>query len=308
MNKFIKVLAASSLIATALVGCGGESKSAAAYTKVGLGIVSTLSDDGQVNTTMAALGLDKDGKIAYIDIDVAQSTPGGDEKSQLDKTKKERGADYAMKEASPIKKEWNEQAEAFEAWAKGKTPDEVAKVETMDFHGGKAAKEGTDLAAGCTITIDEFLEAVAKAASSAETVDAAKIGIGDVMSNNAEDKKLDTTIALVATDADGKVVYSNLDVAQIYKKDGTAITKSKKELQGDYAMKEASPIKKEWFEQGKAFEDWAKTKTADEIAKVETMDFHGGKAAKEGTDLAAGCTMTIDDFLAAYAEAFAAAK
>ena len=38
------------------------------------------------------------------------------------------------------------------------------------------------------------------------------------------------------------------------------------------------------------------------------MDFHGGKAANTGTDLAAGCTIVIDDFLGAYAEAIANAK
>lgn len=157
MNKLMKVLAASALVATALVGCGSKAN----YTKVGLGVVSSYTD-GQVNSTIAAIGLDSDGKIQYIDIDVAQSTPG-DAKAQYDKTKEERGAEYAMKEASPIKKEWNEQAAAFEEFCKGKTVEEIAKVETMDFHGGKAAKTGTDLAAGCTITLDAFLEAIAKA-------------------------------------------------------------------------------------------------------------------------------------------------
>ncbi len=307
MNKLVKVLAASALVATVLVGCGKKDdaggSTAAKYAKVGLGIVSSLNEEnGQVNTTMVALGLDSAGKINYIDVDVAQSTPGGE--GELDKTKKERGADYKMKEASPIKKEWDEQAKAFEEWAKGKTPDEVAKVDTMDFHGGKAAKEGTDLAAGCTITIDDFLAAVAKANTNAKEVNAAKVGIGDVMSNDAEKKQLNTTVALVATDDAGKIVYSNLDVAQIYKKDdGTVVTDTKAELKDKYAMKEASPIKKEWNEQAVAFENFAKDKTLDEVAKVDTMDYHGGKAPNKGTDLAAGCTITIDDFLAAYAEA-----
>ncbi len=314
MNKLLKVVAASALIATALVGCGGEKEpasggaTAAKYAKVGLGIVSTLNEEGQVNSTMAALGLDKDGKIQYIDIDVAQSTPGAGEGKELDKSKKERGADYKMKEASAIKKEWDEQAKAFETWATGKTADDVAKVETMDFHGGKAPNKGTDLAAGCTIVIDDMLGAVAKAAKNAQAVEAAKIGIGEIMANDAEKKQLNTTVALVATDADGKIVYSNLDVAQIYSKDGKAIVETKAELKDAYAMKPASGIKKEWFEQAKAFEDWAKGKTADEVAKVETMDYHGGKAPNKGTDLAAGCTMVIDDMLAAYAEAFTAAK
>ena len=40
MNKFMKVLAASALVATALVGCGKSST----YAKVGLGVISTLMD------------------------------------------------------------------------------------------------------------------------------------------------------------------------------------------------------------------------------------------------------------------------
>ena len=100
MNKLLKVLAASALVATVLVGCGkkGEDTGAAAegakYAKAGLGVVSSYSD-GQVNSTIAAVGLDADGKVQYIDIDVAQSTPGGD--AEKTKTKKELKEEYGMK-------------------------------------------------------------------------------------------------------------------------------------------------------------------------------------------------------------------
>lgn len=301
MNKLLKVLAASALVATALVGCGnkddGGATTAAKIAKAGLGIVSSLSDEGQVNTTFVALGLDADGKIAYIDLDVAQSTPGGD--GELDKTKEERGTDYNMKGASPIGKEWDEQAVAFEEYCKGKTPEEVAKVETMDYHGGKAAKEGTDLAAGCTITIDSFLAAVDKAAKNAVDVNADSVVLGRTMENDAEKKQLNTTLAMLALDADKKVVSAKIDVAQIYE----GVTDSKSERGADYNMKGASAIGKEWDEQAKAFEEYCVGKTVEDIAKVETMDYHGGKAAKEGTDLAAGCTITIDAFLEAIAKA-----
>ncbi|WP_028044135.1 hypothetical protein [Candidatus Stoquefichus massiliensis] len=316
MNKLVKVLAASALVATVLVGCGkkdetGGGDTAAKYAKVGLGVVSSFSDEGQVNSTMAAIGLDKDGKIQYIDIDVAQSTPGGDEKTQLDQTKKERKSAYGMKNASKANgkiaegAEWDEQAAAFEKWAKGKTPAEVAAVETEDFHGGKAAKTGTDLAAGCTITIDDFLAAVDKAAKNAVEANAEKIAIGDVMENDAEKKQLNTTIALVATDADNKIVYSKIDVAQIYK----GVTDTKSELKEKYGMKktsaDAGKIKDggEWYEQAAAFEEAIKGKPVADVANIETEDYHGGKAPKTGTDLASKCTITIDAFLKAIAEA-----
>lgn len=169
MNKFMKVLAASALMATALVGCGKSGTTdAAKYAKVGLGVVSSYSDEGQVNTTMAAIALDAEGKIAYIDLDVAQSTPADEAKAKT-QTKKELKEAYGMKETSKgIGKienggEWYEQAAAFEEYCKGKTPEEVANMELEEYHGGNAPKTGTDLASKCTITIDAFLEAISEA-------------------------------------------------------------------------------------------------------------------------------------------------
>ena len=142
-------------------------------------------------------------------------------------------------------------AQAFEEFCKNKTLDQIAKVEVEDYHGGKAPKTGTDLASKCTITIDDFLAAVDKAGKNAQAVDAAKIGIGEVMQNDAEKKQLDTTIALVATDDAGKIVYSKIDVAQIFK----GVTDTKSERKEKYGMKETSAkngkIKDggEWYEQ-----------------------------------------------------------
>lgn len=173
MNKLLKVLAASALVATVLVGCGkkGEDTGAAAegakYAKAGLGVVSSYSD-GQVNSTIAAVGLDADGKVQYIDIDVAQSTPGGD--AEKTKTKKELKEEYGMKGVSPIGKEWYEQAATFEEYCKGKTADEIAKTETekRDEEHTTVPKTGSDLAAGCTMDIGAFLEAVAEAFTNAQ--------------------------------------------------------------------------------------------------------------------------------------------
>ena len=299
MNKFMKVLAASALVATALTGCGSKAK----YAKVGFGMVTTISQ-GKVNTTMATVGLDGDGKVQYLDIDCAQqneAATGDDLKSKYEKKEA-----YGMKGDSPIGKEWNEQIDAFTAWAKDKTLDDIAKVETMDYHGGKAAKTGSDLAAGCTIVIDDMLAAVAEAGANAKEVEADKIGAGETTS--ISQGKVNTTAVSVALDADGKIVWSSIDCAQQDTKATGDALKSKYEKKEAYGMKGDSPIGKEWNEQIDAFTAWAKGKTADEVAKVETMDYHGGKAAKTGTDLAAGCTIVIDDILSALAEAAAAAK
>ncbi len=58
------------------------------------------------------------------------------------------------------------------------------------------------------------------------------------MQNDAEKKQLDTTIALVATDDAGKIVYSKIDVAQILK----GVTDTKSERKEKYGMKVYSVI------------------------------------------------------------------
>ena len=314
MNKLMKVAVASTLVVTMLAGCSG--KPAAKYAKVGLGVVSSFNEEtNQVNTTMATVALDKDGKIAYIDLDVAQSTPT-DEKKALTETKEERGDAYGMKETSAKNGkienggEWFEQAAAFEEYCLGKTPAEVAGMELEDYHGGKAPATGTDLASKCTITVDDFLAAIDKAVANAQEVEADKVGVGEVMANNADKAQVDTTIAVVATDADGKVVYTKIDVAQIYK----GVTETKGERKEAYGMKETSAKNGkienggEWYEQAAAFEAFTVGKTLEEVAAVEVEDYHGGKAPATGSDLASKCTITIDAFLEAIAEAGANLK
>ena len=311
MNKLLKVLAASALVATVLVGCGkkGESTGGAAegakYAKAGLGVVSTVSE-GQVNTTFAGVGLDADGKVQWIDIDVAQGTPNGGD-AQYTQTKEQRGSDYGMKDTSAQMgnieggAEWDAQAAAYEKWATGKTAKEIANVETMDFHGGKAAKTGSELAAGCTIVIDDIQAAVAKAGENMTDVSADKMGAGEV--TTISDGKVNTTTASVAVDKDGKIVWSWVDCAQQDTEATGDNLLSKYEKKEKYGMKGKSPIGKEWNEQIDAYKVWANGKTLEEVANVETMDFHGGKAANTGSDLAAGCTIVIDDIQAAMAEA-----
>ena len=206
-----------------------------------------------------------------------------------------------MKGQSPIGKEWNEQIDAYKAWANGKTLEEVANVETMDFHGGKAAKTGSELAAGCTIVIDDIQAAVAKAGENMTDVSADKMGAGEV--TTISDGKVNTTTASVAVDKDGKIVWSWVDCAQQDTEATGDNLLSKYEKKEKYGMKGQSPIGKEWNEQIDAYKAWANGKTLEEVANVETMDFHGGKAAKTGSELAAGCTIVIDDIQAAMAEA-----
>lgn len=298
MNKLMKILAASALVATTLVGCSGSS---AKYAKMGLGVVSSVSD-GQVNTTFVAVGLDSDDKIQYIDLDVAQGTPADKETA---KTKEDLKEEYGMKDVSAqigIGKEWYEQAAAFEDFCKGKTADEVAAIETeKNAEGGESPKAGSDLAAGCTISIGDFKEAVAKACANAQEVEADELKLGRAMSYEADHGKdkneyLTTDLALIATDSEGKIVKIDIDAAKI-KNDGSEL-RTKTEQQGDYNMKGSSGIQKEWFEQVAALETGLVGKSVDDAAKLAGDD---GKVAD--TDIAAGCTISVTGFQNAIAAA-----
>ena len=72
-------------------------------------------------------------------------------------SKKDLGDKYAMKPASPIGAEWDEQAAVIEAAAAGKTADEI-----------KALVAGEGELAGATMTVTTYLKAIAKAAVYAE--------------------------------------------------------------------------------------------------------------------------------------------
>ncbi|MEG0548543.1 MAG: hypothetical protein RR518_07050 [Coprobacillus sp.] len=308
MNKFMKVLAASALVATALVGCGkkddtaGGAATGAKFAKAGLGVVSTWSKEkGQVNSTIAAVGLDKDGKVQYCKLDVAQSTPT-DEKA-VTKTKKALQGDYGMKKASKISKEWFEQAEALEKYVIGKTAADIEGIKTKASDDGShpSVPADEDLRAGCTMDIGAFKEVLAKAIANAKDAAADSIGLGIEMAPDAKGKKLNTTIALVAKDAAGKVVASEIEVAQISEEN----QKTKSELKDDYGMKKASKISKEWYEQANALEEFIKGKTAADIEGIKTKASDDGShpSVPADEDLRAGCTMDIGSFKVALAAA-----
>lgn len=70
-----------------------------------------------------------------------------------DTTKKKLGADYHMKQASTIGKEWNEQVQYLEQYIQKNGIDKIQLNEE-----GKATNE--DVLTGCTIAIDGFLDAI----------------------------------------------------------------------------------------------------------------------------------------------------
>lgn len=148
--------------------------------KVGVGSVTSVSGRAatadaagriQTNVTFMGVAMDKDGKVLVSLLDVAQNqgtfdAMGAVVAANAAPTKKEKGADYGMKGASAIGKEWFEQAAGLEAYLVGKTAAEVEAIE-IDGEGVAVAE---DLKTSISVGIDEYLAAFAKAVANAVEV------------------------------------------------------------------------------------------------------------------------------------------
>ncbi len=287
---------------------------AANAVKTGYAVISSISDVEDttltIDSVVSAVLVDADGKIVDIKIDEAQTKPDldTDDGNVADlRTKLEKKEDYGMKGVSPIGKEWYEQSAAFEAWAKGKTADEVKAC--IDAEGNPT---DADLVAGCTIHAAGFVNATVAAIENAKDLGASatdtlklKIATEKYYESNEENLQYDSNIAVVTTDADGKITSCLIDACQAKcsMADGKFTVEegsfpTKKELGDDYNMKGVSPIGKEWFEQADAFEKWAVGKTADEVKAG--IDETGTPV---DADLAAGCTIHASAIVATVAEA-----
>lgn len=327
MKNLKKVLAVVlvAVLAVSFAACSGGSKAAAV--KTGLAVTGTIEEVKDTTLTIdvvaAAVTVDADGKIVDVKIDEAQTKPDL-AKASADygvdlRTKYEKKADYGMQATSAsipngIGKEWYEQADAFMAWAKGKTAADVRAAVN-----GEGKTDDADLKAGCTITIASIAETVAKAVDNAADLGAKaddklslKVATEKYYESNDTNLQYDSAIAAVTTGADGKITSCLIDAAQgKCAKDGdkkftveAGTITSKKDLKEAYGMKAVSagigaiPNGGEWYEQAAAYEKWAVGKTAEEIKAGVGTD---GKPSTE--DLKASCTIVVS----AIAETVAAA-
>ncbi len=338
MTKMKKILALglAGVLAVGFAACsngGSDAKddtTEAAAAKTGYAVYSEIKEDEynksetalEINSVCAAVLVDADGKLIDVKIDEAQTKPDltKDDGNVADlRTKLQKQGDYGMKETSagigniPDGGEWFEQIAAFEAWAKGKTADEVKAGVGEDGYAADA-----DLKAGCTIYSGGFASVVAQAMANATEIGAKatdtlalNVTTQKFYESNETNLQYDSDYAIVTLDADGKITSCIIDASQAKCSiaDGKFTVekgayKTKKELQGDYGMKDVSagigviPGGGEWFEQAAAFEAWAVGKTADELKAAVGED---GKSAD--ADLSAGCTITVSGIIANVAAA-----
>ena len=221
------------------------------------------------NVTFATVALDADEKIAFVSIDTNQNeisfTADALNEFAAKGSKKELGDDYGMSKAGKV--EWDKQIASLEEYLIGKTIAEV-----------NADKATTDLSSTVSITVNGYIDAVVAAAANAVSVEnvATIAQTSTVGAKTDADKaptvEISTTVAAVALDADGKIVYSFVDEAQL-KADITAGVatpnenlKTKGQLGTEYGMSAAGKV--EWNEQVKHLTDWTIGKTKEEVAKA----------------------------------------
>ena len=150
--------------------------------QLGLAVISTAEEstpatadkDGTVKmySEFAAVVVDDEGVIQAVVTDATQPklpiTEDG-EVGELDYkgTKRELKEDYGMVAAKMATLEWYEQAANFEAYAVGKTAEELRATETKTTDNGHVVFVDEELFASVSISIDGMINVIAKAAGNA---------------------------------------------------------------------------------------------------------------------------------------------
>jgi uncharacterized protein YuzE len=374
MKKTLSLVLTTVLSVSLLAGCGAKpattppattpgtttpttsapAASASGIVKVGLGHGTSIAKStdlgtkdgkdvlpvGQVDTIIAAVAFDKDGKVVKVTIDNAQTkvefnkelTVKSDVKAE-GKTKVELGDAYGMVKASTIKKEWYQQIAELEKWMVGKTVADIKAMKTVkkdDAH--PAVPDVAELKSSVTVSVEGYIAAVEEAFKNAvEVKGAEKLGLGHNVSIaksvglGTKDGKevlplaqVDTVMAVTAFDKDGKVVKAIIDNAQTkinYDKTGkvtsdkAAAPKTKVELKEEYGMIKASTIKKEWYEQAAALGKWMEGKSIAEIKGMKTVNKDASHpAVPDVAELKTTVSISVEGYLAAVEEASQKAK
>ncbi len=352
MKKAVATLAVLLIAVSILAGCSSNTPMIA---KVGLGHITSVAKStdlvvnedgsktppvGQVDTVIAAVAFDKDGKILKVTIDTAQSTVDFDEDLQVKsdlaargETKVELGPRYPLGKVSTIGKGWSEQIAEFEKWMIGKTVNEVKglKVKERDAT-HKAVPDIPELISSVTITVEDYVRAVEEAYDNAFDVPkgAVTLGLGHEISvgksrgyslvadiQTLPSAQVETVMAAAAFDKDGKVVRAIIDTAQTkvdFDTDGKITTdlsvepKTKVELGPAYGLTRVSTVNKDWFEQAAELEKWMAGKTVNQVTGLKVKQGNGTQSVPDVPELVSLVTISVHDYLAAVAEAFDNAK
>lgn len=309
MKKWLLFLLCG-VLALSLTACGRDKdETPASGNKLGLGSVQSVTvvdpSHAAVKATVAAVVLDKDGKIAECELDELTFTvglEGGLPQMVADlMSKLERGDDYMptpeeMQDASSLTASWADQVEKFCDFVEGKTPGQVTGLAATD---GKS--EQID---GCDLIITDFIEAVGQAAKAAKdgstaAEDDLHLALTAVAAETTDQTrpKYELEMAAVTLNDAGTITGCMTDSlqAELTVEEGVFAALSgtmatKRQMGDSYGMKAASGIKREWYEQADAFDTYAVGKTAGQLSGT-ALDSSGK------TDAIAGCTVKVSAML-----------
>ncbi len=134
-----------------------------ASSQTGKNATAEAAGSNEVETTITAAAI-ADGKVTVAVTDAYQASVAFDvkgvtsTKAENIATKLEKGSDYGMVAYGGAKKEWFEQAAAFDAELIGKDASEIAALATAE---GKPVD--ALVTAGCTIAVSDMVQAAVKA-------------------------------------------------------------------------------------------------------------------------------------------------
>ncbi len=297
-----------------LTACGGREDTESgvptenAGYQLGVGTVSSMDLMGEdmtsVKATFAAVLLDKDGVIRQCRLDETAfdvTLKNGMLQDILDMTSKwEMGDKYTLtdeeKGDTQTTRSWKEQVQAFCRHVVGMTPDEVSAIAATDGRSNEIE--------GCDLVITDFIQAVHKAGKAAKKQsssggDTLRLAVTAEKSGEAtnDTPQYDIEIAAMSLNKNGKITgcYTDTLSTKMSVKEGAFSVVSgdvatKRQMGDSYGMKEASSIKKEWYQQADAFDAYAVGKTADQL--------RGLKPNSEGkVDGISGCTIKVTGML-----------
>ena len=318
MKKFLAI----TLLLCMMLVMGAWSANGEEYT-LGMGVVTSMdssaTNNAQVDATVAAVILDKDGKIVDCRIDCAQSkmdvTDGEVDAAKEFLSKVELKEDYNMVKYSNATLEWYQQAENFEKYAVGKTADEILAAETVLNDEGHTVFVDEALYASVSISIADMQQAVAKACADDQAFAFTANGeltFGLACNTKADESvaatsdadgvvKMYTEFAAVVLDGEGKVVATLQDAIQpqiAIDEDGEigdiTFRGTKRELKEDYNMVKFSNATLEWYQQAANFNAYAVGKTAAELSGVETVVNEEGHHVFADETLFASVSISVD--------------
>ena len=315
MKKIISTILLLAMVVFAAVSCSpavtpdpDPAPSVEKDYTLGIGVAMDI-DGTEVNSTVAAVVTDADGKIVLCRIDAitseAKLNADGTPAKEALVSKYELGDNYNMVAYGGAIAEWYKQAEAFETYVVGKTLNEVKNI-ALDENDKPT---GTDLVAGCTIAVSDFIVAIGNAIESDDKLGfkasgdiKAAVSVNAELTADANTLSFSTTFDYAAAVSEaGKVVAALVDSADVTlacTKDAdnkltlsTSVYDGTKLEQGDdYNMVAYGGAISEWYVQATTF---AATAVGKDAASLDTLP----------TENIAGCTIGVDAYKAALVKA-----